>query len=73
MQAWYAFSTALKIKRLSCPLNESRDDQELSTLQMELSQMSLIYLFFGGRLTPTCNTDDDEKLVISLLECATLW
>jgi hypothetical protein len=32
-----------------------------------------IYLFFGGRLTPTCNTDDDEKLVMSLLGCAALW
>jgi hypothetical protein len=34
---------------------------------------AMLYLFFGGRLTPMCNPDDDEKLVISLLGCATFW
>jgi hypothetical protein len=29
------------------------------------------YLFFGGRFTPTCNTDDDEKPVIALSELPT--
>jgi hypothetical protein len=32
-----------------------------------------VYLFFGGRFTPTCNTDDEEKPVMSLPGCATLW